>query len=369
MPAGLPMDPRRDVRAAAVPVQVILGGYELAKRPVIGLDIGNGSVRAAEVDVSRGAPTIRRFGMVQLAPGAVRGGEVMDAGAVTAALRHLWKSAGFKSRSVAIGLANQRVLVRQVDVPWMEAGEVKQALTFQVQDSIPIPVEEALLDYYPISEFTNESGARMRRIMLVAVTRDMVSNEIAAVRAAGLTPVLVDLDSFALLRACAQVDHLGVETPRVEAIVDVGADLTNIVVHTNGVPAFVRLLPAGGNDLTEAVADRLGVPLAEAEEQKRTMALGTGQSAGNGYPAAAALTAAAETLVDGIRGSLDYYQSQPQSAIVSRVVLTGGGGRLAGLDAMLAESVNVPVEAAPSFPFQDALVSPVTVGLAMGAAA
>ena len=78
-------------------------------------------------------------------------------------------------------MANQKVVVRQVDLPWMPAGELKKALAFQVQDFIPMPVEQAILDFHPLEEFTNESGGRMLKVLLVAAARDMVGSALAAV--------------------------------------------------------------------------------------------------------------------------------------------------------------------------------------------
>jgi type IV pilus assembly protein PilM len=142
---------------------------------------------------------IERFGQVALPPGVVRDGEVVDADTVAKAIRQLWSSAKFSTKKVVIGVANQRVIVRQVDLPWLAPAEMRKSLPFQVQDFIPIPVEQAILDFHPLEEFTNESGGRMLRMLLVAADRDMINSSLVAVQMAGLTPAMVDLTPFAVL--------------------------------------------------------------------------------------------------------------------------------------------------------------------------
>lgn len=349
---------------------------------VVGLDIGTSGVRAAELPLGKGAATLERFGQVALPPGAVRDGEVVDTDAVAAAIKQLWAQAKFSTKKVVVGVANQKVVVRQVDLPWMPSGELKKALAFQVQDFIPMPVEQAILDFHPLEEFTNESGGRMLKVLLVAAARDMVGSALAAVEQAGLRPTGVDLTSFAVLRALVSMDHTGLESAYAEALVDVGASITNIVVHQGGVPLFVRILLMGGEDITDAVAERLGVPLDQAESVKQTNGLSVVPGGADPHPANRAIESTGSAFVEEVRGSLDYYMAQPGAARIGRVVLSGGGSRLTGLAERLSASTRLPVESARPMSVlklgktglsaeQLAYVEPmvtVPVGLAMGVA-
>ena len=110
---------------------------------VVGLDIGTSGVRAAELTLGKGAATLERFGQVALPEGAVRDGEVVDVAAVAAAVKQLWAQAKFSTKKVVVGVANQKVVVRQVDLPWLPLDELKKSLAYQVQDFIPLPVEQA----------------------------------------------------------------------------------------------------------------------------------------------------------------------------------------------------------------------------------
>ncbi|MBV9410644.1 MAG: pilus assembly protein PilM, partial [Acidimicrobiia bacterium] len=142
----------------------------MAQRAV-GLDVGTSAVRAVELVLGREQVTLTRFGQVALPPGAVRGGEVIDAPAVAAAIRRLWREAGFRSRTVIVGVGNQRVVVRQADLPAMSDEDMRSALQFQAADLIPIPIEDAIIDFQIVDEFPTSEGD-MVRILLVAAQRD-----------------------------------------------------------------------------------------------------------------------------------------------------------------------------------------------------
>jgi type IV pilus assembly protein PilM len=209
----------------------------------------------------------------------------------------------------------------------------------------------------------------------------MVMNAVHAVQNAGLAATSVDLSSFAVLRSLAASDHLGMGG-EVEALVDVGARVTNIVVHQGGVPRFVRILLMGGQDVTDAVAERMGVPQEQAEAVKQQLGLG---AAGDGMDVQAAtrvVEAVTASFVDEVRGSLDYYLASSGSAPISRLVLSGGGARLGGLAQRLQVTTRIPVEVGTPMhslkvgrtglsPEQIAFVEPlaaVPVGLALGVA-
>jgi type IV pilus assembly protein PilM len=310
----------------------------MARRTAIGLDIGTSVVRAAELSFGRGGLTLERFGQVVLPDGAVRDGEVVDVDAVSHTLKQLWSATGFGHKKVMMGVANQRVIVRQLELPWMEPEELRASLAFQVQDFLPMAVDQAELDFFPLEQVNSEEGVRTLRGLLVAAARETVLANVRCAERAGLQVSGVDLSSFAVLRAMGRQTSLEVDT---EALIDVGARVTNIVVHSAGVPRFVRILLMGGQDVTDAVAERLGVPTEHAEGLKQQFA-----HASHGDELATVTTTVAtiaQDFVDEIRGSLDYYGASNPGAPVERIVLSGGGSRLDGLVDRLTTSTRLPV--------------------------
>lgn len=310
----------------------------MAGRSAIGLDIGTSGVRAAELSFARGGVVVlEKFGQVALPEGAVRDGEVVDSATVAAAIRHLWGETKPSHKRVVLGVANQRVVVRQIDLPQMSPADLKKALPYQVQDYLPMPVDQAVLDFHPI-EPIDVNGVPHVRGMLVAASRESVMANVRCVQQAGLKPQAVDLTSFAVLRAMGSRQDPNVET---EAIVDIGARVTNVVVHNAGSPQFVRILLMGGQDITDAIVERAGLNPMESEGIKQQLGL-----AGAGPEWAGVsrvIDSVSQTLVDEVRGSLDYYASSHPDLPVDRVVITGGGSKLIGLAERLSIATRRPV--------------------------
>jgi type IV pilus assembly protein PilM len=316
----------------------------MARGTRIGVDIGATAVRAAELSMRGVPPSLVRAAQVPLEPGAVAGGEIRNPEAVAAALRELWHRGHFRSREVVLGVSNQRVVVREASVPWLAEKELREALPLQVQEYIPMPLEEAVLDFHVLEEFERE-GRRMLRLLLVAAQKGMIQQMVQAAEAARLTPVGLDLVPFAIVRSVGSLDGMGLGAGDTgdEAIVDIGADVTSICVHAWGVPRFVRILPSGGRDITSAVARTMGVTDEEAESMKRAAASGGGQQV-------ATITASrSSSFADEIRSSLEFYLTQMPGAKMGRVLVTGGGSKLPGLLKLLAERLPSPVAPGHAF--------------------
>jgi type IV pilus assembly protein PilM len=299
---------------------------KMSARGRIGLDVGATAVRAAQLRLN--PPTLVRVAQVRLPDGAVENGEVRDAQAVGSALSELWQLGKFKGRQVHLGIGNQRVVVREVTLPWLPEKEMRASLPFQVQEYVPIPLDEAVLDYHLLEEVEQE-GRRMVRILLVAAAKAMILNLVEAVELAKLVPVGVDVVPFAIVRSVGDVEGLGLDQePGDEAVVDIGADVTSIVVHSKGAPRFVRMLPSGGQEINDAIARALPVSVEEAEQLKRGEAVGTEDVR---TQADAIIRTRMSAFIDEVRSSLDFYTAQSPGSRIIRVVLTGGGSVLPGL--------------------------------------
>jgi type IV pilus assembly protein PilM len=306
-------------------------------RKVVGLDIGTTAVRAAELSVRRGQVVLERIGQAGLPEGAVVDGEVVDPAAVAVAIKDLWRRTRIGSRQVIIGVANQRVVVRLVDLPWMEPDELRKSLAFQAGDYLPIPVDQTELDYDVVGEHEAPGGQRLLRVLLVAAHKDMLAGHLQAVREAGLRPAGIDLNPIALLRSLAPVAGFG---EGAEALVDVGARVTNMIVHDNGVLRFVRILLMGGEDVTATLQRVLELDHDTAERAKLAASAGEGADPEAGELVEQRL----DVFVEEVRGSLDFYRSQQDATSLARVVVSGGGSLLGPLVERLQAAVGVPVE-------------------------
>jgi type IV pilus assembly protein PilM len=316
-------------------------------RTRIGVDVGSTAVRVAEV-AAGDVPVIVRAAQVPLPPGVVESGEVRQPEAVAEALRELWAKAGVKSKQVYLGVGNQRVVVRELALPWLPEKELRDTLGFQVQEFIPMAADDAVLDFDPLGEL-DQGGRRMVRILLVAAHKGMVNALVNAAVAAKLDPQGIDLSPFAVIRAVGSGDEgLDLDSSGDEAIIDIGAQVTSICVHDRGATRFVRILPSGGRDITLALASGLGVDDEAAERLKRGEQVELQGEGGTPLPDAAEIRqlalARAGSFVDEVRSSLEFYTAQMPNAQIGRVLVVGGGSRLDGLLELLQERLPVQVD-------------------------
>jgi type IV pilus assembly protein PilM len=301
----------------------------------IGLDIGSSSIRAVEVRRNKDGYALNNFGQMPLPPGTVTGGVVQDPVAITGLLKQLWAGCKFGTKRVSIGVTHPQLVVREMSVANLPAKELKQALPFQVKDALPLAVEKAVLDFYPLEEPGSNPTVRG---LLIAMPKAAVLTAVEAAQKAGLHVVGVDLASFALLRSASRLDA------QVEAIVDIGSDVTSVVVHADGEPLIVRTVPRGGTEITTSIATRLGVPPPEAEAIKCHYGLH-----GDGNPVTVdAATEAVRPLASELRSSFTYLASGERQKQVTRLALCGGSALMPGLAEHLQQQLGITVMYADS---------------------
>jgi type IV pilus assembly protein PilM len=305
----------------------------------IGLDLGTSAVRAAQVAQTKNGLALTGFGQVALPAGAMVDGEIRDPGPISEAIAQLWKRAKFRSKRAIIGVANQRVVVRQVDVPFLEEKEFRSSMRFQLADHIPMPVETAELDFQIVEDYVTEDQEHMMRVLLVAASTEMVESFLSVVGDAGLQPGGVDLAPFAVARAVSPAARGETGVAGSEAIIDVGAGVTNIIVHHNGEARFVRILLVGGEDVTLALQEALDLSYEEAEATKFDIAAMSGPAEAHSI-----VDQRVDSLVEEVRGSIDYYSSQEDSEPLSSIVLTGGGSLTPGLVPKLERTLGLHVQ-------------------------
>jgi type IV pilus assembly protein PilM len=345
-------------------------------RNIVGVDISSGEIRAVEVrDAATAKPFVVRYNSIPLPEGAVLRGEVVEVTTVVTALRQLWSTGGFTSKDVVLGIGNHRVLARDLTVPKMSIERIRESLPFQVQDLLPVPVEQALLDFYPVSESNTEQGAVINGL-LVAAVKESVDTNVRAVELAGLNPVDVDLIPFALCRVLLR----GSSRRGLVAIIDVGANTSTVVVARDGVPEFVRIISAGGRDLTDAIRSEASLTAEQAEATKFSLGLSTVGVPVAQQPIVEVIYKVAGELLNSLRNTLTYFVGAHDQQPINQIVLTGGGAKLRGFAQALQDGTHIPIVVADPFglvavdrrlaasgPSSDAAC--VALGLALGSAA
>jgi type IV pilus assembly protein PilM len=329
------------------------GGVDNA---IVGLEIEAGSIAAAELK-DNGSSRVQAAAVQPLAPGAFEDGEVRDPDGVAAALRELFE-ANKLSRKVRLGIANQRVVVRTIRLPAIEdPKELDSAVRFAAQEQLPMPLEHASLDHRVVGGSAGvEDGPPQIDVIVVAARRDMISASLRPLREAGLEPVGVDLSAFGMIRALGDLSPAYDEDgPANQAMAqsailycNVG-DVTNLAVAKGRSCLFTRVSPAGLEDIVGSLAGGVGLTADHARQWIEYVGLATPAEQLGGDPGLVArvrstLENGADSLLNEVRLSLDFYGAQEAAVPVERIVLCGPGSAIPGLAERMGATLALPVE-------------------------
>lgn len=335
---------------------------------IAGVDIETGSIAATEITVN-GATRLGKTGIALLPPGVMRDGEVADADALGGLLKHHfaeWKL----SRNVRVGMANQRVVVRTIRLPVIEKpSELEAAIRFQAGEQIPMPLEQAVLDWRVVPTDPATAGSGQMDVVLVAARRDVVAGFVSALRVAGLKPVGIDVSSFAMVRALAGLTSRGAAAPVGPAgddptlvdhpqgdLADRQAtrlycslgDVTNLAVARGTTCMFTRISSFGMEGVAQRLAERRGLTLEHARQWLVHVGMSQPVEEIEGDPGHVqasrdALTEGAARLVNELRLSLDFYGSQEGALAVEEIVVCGTGTSITGLPEQLERQLGYPM--------------------------
>lgn len=324
----------------------------------VGLDIGRGAVKAVQISGRGESNALQHVGYRRLPPGAVVDGEVADHDLLVSEIQEFWSTHSFRGKNVLLGVANQKVVLRLLDFPRMSQEDLASAIRFEAEDHIPMPMDEAVMDYTVLGP--QAEGSDLDRILIVAAQKEMIQRYTSAVRTAGLRPVGVDVKALSLLRSTLP-DAL-FEDESAVLLLDIGTELSNLIIAQNGTPTLTRFIPGGSGNFVQAIADAADLPEDEAEQQLMNPRVRMGYEDGKEseetaeedsedefdpaliYDIRRGLEDAAQALAEDVQRSIEYHYSQPGARDVSQVVLSGEGALVAGLDGYFGELLGVSAE-------------------------
>ena len=316
---------------------------------ITGLKIGGSQLAAAQIR-NNGTPELVQLARQELEPGIIVGGELRDPEALANALKTFFKDFKLPRQDVRLGIANNRIGVRTFEVDGIDdVKQLENAIRFRAHEALPIPIDEAVIDWHVLSEHPDDEGGITRRILLVVAYRDLVDRYVVACKKAGIKLVGIDLEAFALLRALAEPlpDEAGPSNAAV-VVVAVGHDRSTFAVSDGRVCEFTRVLDWGGASLNVAIARELNIAPSEAEPIKRALSLTHGDtpeglSEDETNRARTAVQRQLESFARELVSSLQFYQNQPGSLGIAELVLTGGTVHLHGLAEQLQGLIGVNV--------------------------
>lgn len=308
------------------------------KRATFGLDIGSSAIKAVELVRGKGGYALRSFATVGLPREVISEGTIKQPGVVTDAIKECVRQAGITGASAVISVSGRDSIVKRVPLPKASPQELADAILLEAEHQIPFDIDDVFLDYQVVGESANAMS-----VLLVATKKMKVLEYVAAVEEAGLEAVVVDLDAFAVQNQFELNSPAGGD--EAVALIDIGATIMKTNVVRGGASIFARDVPFGGNNYTDAIAQRLSLPLEKAEAAKQGREVGV-----NWDDLVPALEAVSRELSLEVQRTFDYFSSTAESERIGRIVLSGGCAKLAGIGDFLASSWGVPVEL--THPFQ-----------------
>jgi type IV pilus assembly protein PilM len=320
----------------------------------VGIDIEQASMVGAQVKSGRQGHALTAVATRALPDGLMFEGEVVDVEGLAAELKTFWKTAGFTGKRFSIGVANQKIVVRTMEFPIIDPKELRAAIEFQAQEAIPIPLDEAILDFQVLSTTPGEEeGGGRQKVLIVAAQREMIDQFMQVARKAGLSADGIDLQAFALMRSIAPpvafVDQGAPEAEGASALINIGAGISNIVVASAGTPQFTRVVNLGYETLVQALMQNRGITRKEADLLRLTTGLSGSAASASDLEAATigevheVFDSTCESFADEIRRSIDYYHSLEHEAPIARILISGEGALTRNMGDYLAGALHLPV--------------------------
>jgi type IV pilus assembly protein PilM len=308
-------------------------------KTVIGLDIGSSAVKAVELKAAGKAFRVVAFAMEPLPADAIVDGAIIDAGAVADAVRRLFEgNKAFKSKEVCASLSGNAVIVKKITLPVMTQTELDESIYWEAEQYIPFDIQDVNLDYQILDPGTGPDSRGSMTVLLVAAKKEKIGDYVGVIAQAGRTPVVVDVDAFALQNAYEA--NYGLEAGRVVVLLNAGASAINVNILQGDQSVFTRDISMGGNAYTEAVQKELDLPYEVAEDLKKGIPV-DGATFEDARPVLRAVT---ESVLLEIQKTFDFYKASAASDQINRIVVSGGASRVEDFRELLQQRFGTPVE-------------------------
>jgi type IV pilus assembly protein PilM len=307
-------------------------------RALVGLDIGSSAVKAVELKAAGKGFRVTAFGSEPVPPDSIVDGAIIDASAVADAIRQIFEgNKAFTTKDVCASLSGSAVIVKKITLPVMTKSELDESIYWEAEQYIPFEIHDVNLDYQILDPGTGPESSGTMDVLLVAVKKEKIGDYSGVIAMAGRTPVIVDVDAFALQNAY-EVNY-GLALGEVVVLLNVGASAINVNILQGDQSVFTRDIPMGGNAYTEAIQKDLDLPFDAADALKQGVPV-DGATFEEAQPVIRGVT---ESVLLEIQKTFDFF-SAASSDQFDRLILSGGASRIDGFREMLEERFGVAVE-------------------------
>lgn len=308
---------------------------------IVGLDIGSSYIKAVQLKESRSGYELELLEMLPISPELIVEGSIIDAIRLTESLKELVRKSKMRTKNVSISISgHSSVIIKRISLPEMTEEELNESIKFEAEQYVPFDIEDVNLDFQILGP--KEEAGQMD-VILVAVKKEVINDYVSVVKEAGLTPVIVDVDAFALENMYGI--NYEIEAGANVALVNIGANTINMNIVRGGISVFTRDSSLGGNIHTEALQKEFNITYEEAERLKRGETLEKVQQ----EDANAVILQASGDIFTEVSRSLDYFRSSTHQPDVKEVILSGGCALLKDFPRLLSERIGIEVSKAEPF--------------------
>lgn len=330
-------------------IQEFLQGLLAGPRGVLGIDLGSHSIKVVWIKQEGRGEKLKAWGYLPLDmdPDAAPADRIPKAGAL---LKDFLAKERVELKQAATSVSGNAVIVRYVRLPLLSKPELIKTLPIEAEPFIPFDIQEVNLGAHILEE-VKEEGQKKIETVLVAAKREVVQDRVDILTAAGITPVIIDVDAFAIEgmheRSRFKDDQGGI------LYLNIGQSVTNLSIMENGVTRVVRDIFISGRNFTKAIQTAIGAERAQAEEAKKKYGIllrpeekekAIAEKNHEALGVSQALSSVLQDLVTEMQRSVDFYLSQGPERSITRVVLAGGTASLKNLSQFLMADLKVPVD-------------------------
>ena len=301
---------------------------------VIGLDIGTSSIKLIEIEESKGGYRLKNFGISTLPKDAIVNGSIVNHDAVVGSIQQILSNLKIKTKDVVASISGHPVIIKKITMPLATDEELEESIKFEAEQYIPFDLDEVNIDFQVLT--VEEEKADQMNVMLVAAKKVMISDYTKVLSDAGLTPVILDIDVFALENAF-EINY-PLDDEQNAALIDVGASTININVIKGGLSTFTRDVFLGGNQITEDIQKQFGISFDEAETLKTS-----GDVNRDDFGGKEIVKQVCDNIASEIQKSLDFYSSTTYES-VNKIYLSGGCAKIPFMKDIIEEKLNVSTE-------------------------
>ncbi|MDH3393502.1 MAG: pilus assembly protein PilM [Desulfobulbaceae bacterium] len=300
----------------------------------VGLDIGSHAVKICQMSRSSdNSYRLMSLGSAQLPEGSVEDGMLQNPEEVARIISALYKDLKIKDKKVAISISGYSVIVKKINLAVMTETELEAHIQSEAEQYIPFDIDDVYLDFQDLK--TNTEDEDRTDVMLVAAKKEVVDGYLDMLRTAGLKPVIVDVDAFALENAY----EANFSLEDTVALIDIGASKMNINIIAHGTSTIARDVVLGSRQLSEQIQSRFDISFEEAEALK----FGREEAGDRQAELENLFTNTCTQWVMEIKRALDFFYSNYPDETIAKIVLSGGGARIQGIDRFFAEECGIPV--------------------------